>query len=207
MADSITSIGEEAFESCRNLTSITIPKNVEYIGDGFIADCSEIETVIIDNENKWFTVSGNCVIDISEKKIVAGFGNIVIPSDGSVESIGKKAFAGCRGLSSVVLPNSVKNIGKMAFSSCYNLKEVYLPESLSSICDDVFYGCTLLKCNDFSSEIEALIAEKRRYSYGDVVAINYDGTKAQWQAVRKYCVFSYESAAAIVAKCKDGETV
>lgn len=207
LPDNLTSIGERVFEDCRNLTGITIPKNVEYIGDGFIADCSEIETVIIDNENKWFTVSGNCVIDISEKKIVAGFGNIVIPSDGSVESIGKKAFAGCRGLSSVVLPNSVKNIGKMAFSSCYNLKEVYLPESLSSICDDVFYGCTLLKCNDFSSEIEALIAEKRRYSYGDVVAINYDGTKAQWQAVRKYCVFSYESAAAIVAKCKDGETV
>lgn len=207
LPDSLTSIGEEAFEDCYNLTSITIPKNVKYIGDGFIADCSEIETVIIDNENKWFTVSGNCVIDISEKKLVAGFGNIVIPSDGSVESIGKKAFADCRGLSSVVLPNSVKNIGELAFSSCYNLKEVYLPESLSSICDDAFSSCTLLKCNDFSSEIEALIAEKRRYSYGDVVAINYDGTKAQWQAVRKYCVFSYGSAAAIIAKCKDGETV
>ena len=207
LPDSLTSIGEEAFEGCYNLTSITIPKNVNYVGGGFIADCSGIETVIIDKENKRFTVSGNCVIDISEKKLVAGFGNIVIPSDGSVESIEKNAFTGCRSLVSVVLPNSVKNIGKMAFSSCYNLKEVYLPESLSSICDDVFYGCTLLKCNDFSSEIEALIAEKRRYSYGDVVAINYDGTKAQWQAVRKYSVYSYGSAAAIVAKCKDGEAV
>ena len=207
LPDSLTSIGEEAFEDCYNLTSITIPKNVKYIGDGFIADCSEIETVIIDNENKWFTVSGNCVIDISEKKLVAGFGNIVIPSDGSVESIGKKAFADCRGLSSVVLPNSVKNIGELAFSSCRNLKEVYLPESLSSIRDDAFSGCTLLKCNDFSSEIEALIAEKRSYRHGDVIVINYDGTKAQWQAVRKYCVFSYGSAAAIIAKCKDGETV
>ena len=66
---------------------------------------------------------------------------------------------------------------------------------------------SILKCNDFSSEIEALIAEKRSYRHGDVIVINYDGTKAQWQAVRKYCVFSYGSAAAIIAKCKDGETV
>ena len=230
LPDSLTSIGEEAFEDCYNLTSITIPKNVEYIGDGFIADCSEIETVIIDNENKWFTVSGNCVIDISEKKIVAGFGNIVIPSDGSVESIGKKAFAGCRGLSSVVLPNSVKNIGELAFYSCHNLKEVYLPEgikevrsevfehcsqlekvilpeSLSGISSLAFGGCNLLKCNDFSAEIEALIAEKRNHRHGYVVVINYKGTKAQWQNVRKLDTYDLRGAAAIVAKCKDGETV
>lgn len=88
-----------------------------------------------------------------------------------------------------------------------NLKEVYLPESLSEIFFDTFFGCYRLECNDFSSELEALIAEKRSYRHGDVIVINYDGTKAQWQAVRKYCVFSYGSAAAIVAKCKDGETV
>ena len=207
LPDNLTSIGERVFEDCRNLTGITIPKNVEYIGDGFIADCSEIETVIIDNENKWFTVSGNCVIDISEKKIVAGFGNIVIPSDGSVESIGKKAFAGCRGLSSVVLPNSVKNIGELAFSSCLNLKEVYLPESLSEIFFDTFFGCYRLECNDFSSEIEALIAEKRKKSYGYIVVVNYNGTKKQWHDVQKHYTYNFYNAAAIVAKCKDGETV
>lgn len=207
LPDNLTSIGERVFEDCRNLTGITIPKNVEYIGDGFIADCSEIETVIIDNENKWFTVSGNCVIDISEKKIVAGFGNIVIPSDGSVESIGKKAFAGCRGLSSVVLPNSVKNIGELAFSSCLNLKEVYLPESLSEIFFDTFFGCYRLECNDFSSELEALIAEKRKKSYGYIVVVNYNGTKKQWHDVQKHYTYNFYNAAAIVAKCKDGETV
>ena len=175
-------------------------------------------------------MSGNCVIDISEKKIVAGFGDIVIPSDGSVESIEKNAFADCRSLSSVVLPNSVKNIGELAFYSCHNLKEVYLPEgikevrsevfehcsqlekvilpeSLSGISSLAFGGCNLLKCNDFSAEIEALIAEKRNHRHGYVVVINYKGTKAQWQNVRKLDTYDLRGAAAIVAKCKDGETV
>ena len=66
---------------------------------------------------------------------------------------------------------------------------------------------SILKCNDFSSEIEALIAEKRKKSYGYIVVVNYNGTKKQWHDVQKHYTYNFYNAAAIVAKCKDGETV
>ena len=61
------------------------------------------------------------VTECSEKY----FGDIVIPesitfenSKYSVTSIGYRAFDGCRGLTSVTIPNSVTSIGVGAFASC-----------------------------------------------------------------------------------------
>ncbi len=46
-------------------------------------------------------------------------GDVVIP-DGVTE-IGKDAFSGCTGLTSVTIPDSVTAIGKSAFSGCEKL--------------------------------------------------------------------------------------
>ena len=39
-------------------------------------------------------------------------------------SIGEQAFYGCRGLTSIILPNSLTSIGDYAFYGCKNLKTV-----------------------------------------------------------------------------------
>ena len=56
--------------------------------------------------------------------MIAGCSTSVIPTDGSVTSIGDAAFAGS-GLTSIVIPVSVTSIGYQAFDDCSNLTTVY----------------------------------------------------------------------------------
>ena len=76
-------------------------------------------------------------------------GDVVIPSSVehnnvtySVTSIGSSAFAGCRSLTSVSIPNSVTSIGSSAFSGCRSLTSVSIPNSVTSIESYAFSGCS-----------------------------------------------------------------
>ena len=78
-------------------------------------------------------------------------GDIVIPesitynnSKYSVTSIGDEAFAYCRSLTSVTIPNSMTSIGYRAFASCRSLTSITIPNSVTSIGDWAFEGCTSL---------------------------------------------------------------
>ena len=69
-----------------------------------------------------------------------GLTSITLPN--SVTSIGDIAFRGCTGLTSITLPNSVTSIGVSAFNDCTGLTSINLPNSVTSIGDYTFSGCT-----------------------------------------------------------------
>ncbi len=70
----------------------------------------------------------------------SGLTSVTIPN--SVTSIGFGAFSGCSGLTSVTIPNSVTSIGDYAFSGCSGLTSVTIGNSVTSIGDYAFYDCT-----------------------------------------------------------------
>ena len=61
-----------------------------------------------------------------------------------VISIGEDAFAGCRNLTSVTIPNGVTSIGPGAFAFCTSLKEITLPDGLTTIGEIAFANCESL---------------------------------------------------------------
>lgn len=63
----------------------------------------------------------------------------------TVQSIGKKAFAGCRNLTSVKLPYGLTSIGAGAFKDCHRLVRIDLPASLKSIEAKAFQNCSMLQ--------------------------------------------------------------
>ncbi len=169
--DSVTSIGEDAFWGCNNLTSVTIGNGVTYIGGSAFYWCRSLTSITIpdsvtsigDRAFEWCeSLTGVYITDIAvwckidfkdyysnplyhaNKLYLNGelVTDLIIP-DG-VTSIGEKAFYDCDSLTSITIPNSVTSIGKEAFSSCDGLTSVTIGNGVTSIGGGAFYSCDSL---------------------------------------------------------------
>uniref|UniRef100_UPI0040478C8A leucine-rich repeat domain-containing protein n=1 Tax=Limnohabitans sp. TaxID=1907725 RepID=UPI0040478C8A len=92
--DSVTSIGDMAFQSCTSLTSITIPDSVTSIGYAAFTTCRSLASVTIGNS---VTSIGNYAFESCTNLV-----SITIPD--SVTSMGQRVFFYCTSLTSVTLP-------------------------------------------------------------------------------------------------------
>lgn len=176
---SVTSIGYQAFYGCNGLTSITIPKSVTNIGSSAFSDCSGLTSIIVEKGNPKYHSAGNCLIETATKTLVLGCKTSGIPSDGSVTSI-DSAFWGCSDLISITIPDSVTSIGYGAFYGCTGLTSITIPNSMTSIGNYAFYGCSGL------------------------TNINFEGTKAQWNAITKGGNWNDGVATDCTITCSDG---
>ena len=144
--DSVTAIGDYAFNYCLNLKSITFGKNVESIGEWAFNMCEKIESVYISNIAAWCNIDWNQPIlgngaqlylkDGASSSLIT---NLVIP-DG-VTKISDDSFHGCESITSVTIPDSVTSIGERAFMMCDNISSINFGEGVQSIGMAAFYGC------------------------------------------------------------------
>ena len=109
--NSVTTIGEGAFNGCYSLTSINIPNSVTTIGKLAFNGCYSLTNINIPNSVT--TIENRVFIDCKSLT------SINIPN--SVTTIGESAFACCRSLIRINIPNSVTTIGNCAFRFCRRL--------------------------------------------------------------------------------------
>ena len=132
--DSVTSIDNSAFNSCEALTSIIIPNSVISIGDNAFRYCYNLAGITIPDS---VTSLGSFAFSLCEKLIC-----ITIPN--SVTSIGYGTFENCTSLTSITIPDSVTSIGAGAFSDCTRLTNITIPDSVTSIENGAFENCSSL---------------------------------------------------------------
>ena len=145
---SVTGIGDNAFDGCSSLTSITIPDSVTSIGRSAFFGCSSLTSITIPNSvtsiGDWAFI--NCTLLTS------------ITIGGSVTSIGDSAFHSCSSLESITIPDSVTSIGDNAFAYCRSLESITIPDSITSIGDKAFAYCRSLESITFQGSMEQWIA-------------------------------------------------
>lgn len=153
---SVTAIGDSAFRDCSAIKSITIPSSVTSIGTTVFYGCTSLESITVNSENKTYSSNGNCLIKTSDKELIAGCKASVIPSDGSVTSIGSQAFAGCGSLEQIAIPNNVKSVGESAFWRCSALKQITISSSVTSIGSSAFKECIALENITIPSSVTSI---------------------------------------------------
>jgi hypothetical protein len=145
--DSVTSIGNGAFYSCTSLTSVTLPASVTSIGTIAFGRCFSLTNITVSAANPAYSSLNGVFFDKAQATLLqfpgALGGSYPIPN--SVNSIGVWAFAGCSRLTSVTIPNSVTSIGYNAFDSCTDLTSITIPKSVNSIGDTAFIDSTSLR--------------------------------------------------------------
>lgn len=119
----VVRVGNWAFSSCKNLTSVTIPNSVGSIGQGAFSSCSFLTTVNIPNSVT--------MIELWAFKSCNSLTEITIPN--SVTIIEKEAFRNCSAITVMSIPSSVTEIGRYAFQDCTNLTTLVIESSENSL--------------------------------------------------------------------------
>ncbi len=145
-----------AFSGCSSLESITITNSVTSIGSSAFSGCSGLTSIEVDKGNPVYHSNGNCLIETDSKTLILGCKASVIPTDGSVTSIGYRAFSGCSSLESITIPSSVTSIGNYAFYGCSSLKSMTIPSSVTSIGDSAFEDCSSLESITIPSSVTGI---------------------------------------------------
>lgn len=148
--EGVTTICEEAFKNCRNISAIHIPTSMETVKYSVFEGVPKIDKMYITSLTAYcniyfehvlstplsrgaaLIVNGEEITDLVIPEGVtyigdnqfydAEFNSVTLPS--TLISIGNSAFSCMDGLTSIHIPDSVTDITHFAFYSCYNLKEV-----------------------------------------------------------------------------------
>ena len=190
----VKTVGSEAFENAKNITSITIPECVESIGSNCFKNCEnlitiniksntinnligkfnelgKLQNIIISENNPNYTVDEYGVLFNKDKtqliKCPEGskLGSYSIPS--TVTYMYPYCFFNCKELASINFPESITSITENTFINCNKLQSLVIYGNIEKIGKNAFSGCNCLEIisiREGVKTIESGAFKKDKYS-------------------------------------------
>lgn len=203
-------IDERAFESCREVTEIVIPKTVRFLRPGTLNRCQGLENIIVAEDHPDFASVDGVMFDKQKTMLlVVGHGregHFDVPATTTV--IGQSAFAhcallksvsipkgvtdiggrsggvfeGCKNLERIDIPDTVTNIGQKSFLDCISLKQVTIPPKITEIPFGLFWRCGNLAAVDLPDGITSI----GNYAFADCAQLKLEGFPKSLTTVGAY---------------------
>lgn len=142
--DSVTNIGNGAFEFCSSLANVSIGNGLTNLGQYVFLQCVTLTNIAVDSSNPAYSSAAGALFDKTQDTLIqypVGLTNSSYAISNSVTVIAANAFSGGGNLLTVTIPDSVTNIGDGAFSFCFWLNNLTIPEGVTSIGDETFEAC------------------------------------------------------------------
>lgn len=149
---SATEISSGVLAGCENLTSVTIPNNIQTIdfsnseyGNPVTFENCPLINIILDDDNPYFSVSDGVLFNKDKTKLLKYLqpnrtnNSYTIPE--TVTCIGESAFYKCINFTSINIPNTVTSIEEYAFSGCTSVTQLNLSNKLTTIPQYTFRNC------------------------------------------------------------------
>ncbi len=188
----VTKIGNYAFHSCGNMTSVSIADTVTEIGEYAFQDfksgafwhCSKLSAVSVAAENQNYSSVDGVLYNKAQTQILRypqakTQTSFTIPS--TVTSIGDYAFDCVSVLTSLFIPDTVTSIGIYSLSGV-GAATITLPKFLTSIGHSAFFNSPKLKTVTIPETVVSIGGGAFAYCSGLQNAY-YAGTEEQWKAV------------------------
>ena len=139
LPNTITSIGNFAFNGCLNLIIVNMlnTTTITSIGTNAFSNCTGLTTLYFpENCPSFTTIPASCCSNNTLLTTVT-LGNYI-------STIGNYAFENCTSLQTFTLPNTIASIGNFAFNGCLNLITIDMSNNttITSIGANAFSNCT-----------------------------------------------------------------
>ena len=177
--DSVRIVKSAAFNSCNELTNITLSIRLRIISDSMFSYCTALENFKVPDQ-----------VSVIENKAFYGCRKLSNLDLNNVVKIGTTAFSGCESLKNINIPDTVDELGDAVFEycsslenatvgenvyslplrtfyECTSLNNVKLPEKLREIGDSAFYKCTSLEKIDIPEKLTSI----RNYAFDSCTSL------------------------------------
>ena len=157
--DTVVTIKGGAFFGTYSLKRVYIGAGVAEIEEGVFAQCENLYSIEVDDDNPYFKDVDGHLYSKDGKTFLryakARTEETYTVLDG-VEYVHLGAFKECDNLKKVTLPSTLKSLAIYLFDSCDNLEHVNIPDGITELPDGSFNNCIYLREITIPSSVKTI---------------------------------------------------
>lgn len=160
MPHQLSKIASSAFLGCSRLESIHLPPSLQIIEREAFAVCSRLTSIkfggMVGHNQDVNNHNDNDNNDNSNDKQRSSRSSSMTTQSSKLRLIGNGAFASCRSLREIEIPDSVTSMGDKVFCGCRDLQRIRLSHSLVEMGNNTFQCCSSLNYVTLPQSMEVI---------------------------------------------------